>query len=195
MNDIAGIIIKPVEGIKRIAEKEPLFRGIIIFVLAVIVFNRGLIGGLVLEPGMGLINIAGMLLLWLGLLLLANFVIVGVQKLIDSKNSSVSDARKFKKLTITQFYISTFFILRPLLDMIFSSKVVIVILTAWVIILLIVAVKHIWEVTEIKSALSVIAAILIIFLAVRVSKSFVDYSETESITVSGQKAFLKCRDI
>ncbi len=167
MNKILGIFIRPVRTIKSVSNDEPLFSGLFVFAVGILVANAGLVRNFMIDIRAGIFNIFALLFFWAGALVIVALFITGVQKLINPMSSKVLDAERFRKLIITEFYIAAVLILRPVLGLVFSAVVTWVVLIAWLLILSIAAVSRLWNVTEIKSALSVIISVVIVFLGAR----------------------------
>ncbi len=182
---ILGVFIRPVQTIRNISRDEPLFSGLLIFAAGILVANAGLVRNFMMDGRAGIFNMFALLFFWAGGTVIVSLFITGVQKLINPMTSSVLDTERFRKLIITEFHIAAILILSPVLGMVFSAVVTWVILIAWLIILTMAAVSSLWNVTEIKAALSVVISVLIVFVGARLldpSNGYVYTSEFEEFS-------------
>ncbi len=189
MKNIKRIFTSPRSAVKKIGEEEPLFSGLLIFAVSVAVANAGFIKSIESGVRPAIFNLFALIFLWGGALTLANLIITAVQKIINPSVSSLLDAERVIKLTVVEFHIASFLLLKPLLDLFLSGTVVWVLLISWTIILAIVAVSHIWAVTEIKSALSVLAALFFVLLGSRLLRPPCEYDFSREIRDFREEVF------
>ena len=167
MKRILNIIFRPAEEISLICEEEPVFNGLLFFIVAVLIGNFEIVKSFFLNWQTGIFHSAMLVFMWAGVLLIVNLIIVGVMKLIDPLTSGVLNSERFKKLFIVESHLSLILIFRPILNIFLDNKLSWAIIFIWGIILVFIAVAFLWSVVARKSILSVGVAVVLVWIGFR----------------------------
>ncbi|MFW6172332.1 MAG: tetratricopeptide repeat protein [Elusimicrobiota bacterium] len=165
---LINIIFKPSKEIDKIAEKEPVFSTMLIFVISVIFGNINTVKDFAVNWQSFLFHCFILIILWLGAIILVDLILTGVLKLVRTLTSAVLMKDRFRKLLLIQLNFSLILIFRPIVSVVLGSRMSWIIIFIWAMILMILTVTKLWNVYEIKAALSIGVGVSIILIAGKV---------------------------
>ncbi|MDA3793295.1 MAG: tetratricopeptide repeat protein [Elusimicrobia bacterium] len=166
MKNIINIFIKPGEAIADITSEEPVFSGILIFVIAVLAGNINSVNKVILNTHSALFYPLILLMLWAAALIFADIILTGVLKLINPLSSGILDVERFRKLFIAQLFIAEVLIIKPVLALFISDNLAWVLVSIWAAVLILITIVNLWSVTEIKAVVSALSAVVILYVIV-----------------------------
>ncbi len=168
ISKIHSIIFNPRKTISAIVDEEPVFYGIFIFIVSVIIGNINWVSKFFIRWQTGVIYSFSLILLWAGLMIVIDLILTMFLKLINPTSSNVLNMERFRKLVIVQMNISAILLFKPVLDIFLSCKMSWIVLFVWAVILVLIAITCLWEITEIKAAVSASVAVISIFIFIKV---------------------------
>jgi len=172
---LINIIIRPLREIDRIAEEEPVFSGILIFVLSVIAGNIGIVSKFFASWQTAVFHSLALVFMWAGALVLIDLIITAVIKFVNPLTSSVLNSERFRKLIIIQLNMSLILAIRPLLSLFLSNTIAWILVFIWGATIVLVSVVRLWDTTEIKAALSLAAGVLVVFAGSKILNPDLQY--------------------
>lgn len=180
MKRFLNIIFKPKKGIQEVFETEPIFSGLLVFIVSVIIGNITLIRELA-RPGFSTALYHGfiLILVWAGTAIILNLMITGILKITTSFSSGILDGERFRKLFIGELYISSILILRPVITLFLSNKMSWILLFIWGMTLILLSVILLWDITEIKGTIVLSVSIIIVFFGYHIIKEDREYRYTD----------------
>ncbi|MBN2407714.1 MAG: tetratricopeptide repeat protein [Elusimicrobia bacterium] len=183
-----NIMVRPSDALADLMNEEPVFGGSLVFALSVIAGNIGLVRNFLMDWQTLVFHGLSLIFMWGGTLVLIDMMILGFIKILEPHTSALLNKERFRKLFICQLHISVVLIARPFLDIFTGAALSWILVFIWGMILVLAAVVKLWNITEIKGAVSIALAVGIVFITVdRMSYS-------EKYPLKGMKKFISFLD-
>ena len=156
-------LLRPSAEIDRLSEEEPLFTGLLVFVVSVILGNLELVRSFFINWRAAIFNIFALISLWAGAMALGDLIYAFAVRLINPVSSDILSGERTRKFFIIQLHLSAILVFRPLLSLFLSIRLSWVLIFIWGATLVLMAAVRLWRVTELKGALALAAASVTIF--------------------------------
>ena len=117
MKRIISMIFKPLKAVAEISDEEPIFSGIFIFAVSVLLGNINLVRHFFVSWQVAVFNCAALVFLWGGVMVLIDLILTGILKLLNSSPSKIINIERFRKLIVVQLNIAVILIFRPVLEL------------------------------------------------------------------------------
>ncbi|MEA3507007.1 MAG: tetratricopeptide repeat protein [Elusimicrobiota bacterium] len=180
MKNIINIFCKPRKAIADIITEEPVFSGLAVFLIAVLIGNFSRVAGFAINIPAGIFYFIIVVMLWFAGIVVADIIITLVLKLINPLSSSLLDVERFRKLIVVQLFISQVLIIRPVLTLFLSNRLAWILISMWAAVLILITVVKLWNVTEIKAVVAAAASVIVLYIIVNVLLVFPsDFDSTE----------------
>ncbi len=170
MSKIFNIIFRPSKTISIIADEEPVFSSLFIFTISVLIGNISLVKDFFINGRVLIFNSLALVFLWGGAMVIVDLILAGILMLISQSSSKILNLERFRKLIIVQLNVSIILILKPLIDIFTSSILSWIIIFILASVLMLITVVSLWDTTEIKAALSIGIAVVIVFSGIKALK-------------------------
>ena len=170
MKRIISMIFKPLKAVAEISDEEPIFSGIFIFAISVLLGNINLVRHFFVSWQAAVFNCFALVFLWGGVMVMIDLILTGILKLLNSSPSKIINMERFRKLIVVQLNIAVILIFRPVLELFTTNIISWVIVFVWGALLILFTVVSLWNVTEIKAAISIGVAVAAVFFGVKIFK-------------------------